>query len=182
MPGETGVRHRHQLAALSPPLSYRFGTNNVSQAMRQFNGVFAIFLIIAAMGGVVALIGVAFIAAVPISIPLSLSTAANGDTTLGFAARATTPSRGCSLSSLQPWPWESSPGSARASEPLASTDRSYLARLKSPDGLSGSGGLRIQARRGAVGRVQGGSVAAVLARGNASEAVVQPLRYFLRSG
>lgn len=123
MPGETGVRHRHQLAALSPPLSYRFGTNNVSQAMRQFNGVFAIFLIIAAMGGVVALIGVAFIAAVPISIPLSLSTAANGDTTLGFAARATTPSRGCSLSSYNHGhgsPRRDRPGPAsRSPQPIA---------------------------------------------------------------
>ena len=41
------------------PVEIRFGDDNVEQAMRQFNGVFGMFLVIMAMAGVVGLLGVA---------------------------------------------------------------------------------------------------------------------------
>lgn len=52
----------HELAADLPaigqPLSVKYGADNVNQAMRQFNGVFSMFLVIMLIGGIVGLLGV----------------------------------------------------------------------------------------------------------------------------
>ena len=53
----------HAVAARLPstttPVDIRFGADNVEEAMRRFNGVFSMFLVIMAMAGLVGLLGVA---------------------------------------------------------------------------------------------------------------------------
>ena len=48
-----------KLPPTETPLDIRYGADNVREGMRRFNGVFAMFLVIMAMAGLVGLLGVA---------------------------------------------------------------------------------------------------------------------------